>query len=107
MTLQKNIRKAQKIIAKNNYMVLATANKKGMPWNVPVYFAYDKNYSFYWYSRKNTKHSRLIKENNTVAVTIFNSNPADEDEGGVYMTGQAFEIPEKELANALDVYCSR
>ena len=99
--------KAAKIIEKNIYMCLATADLNGIPWNVPVYYAFDEQYNFYWYSRKNTRHSKLIRKNNYVAVAIFNSKQAGEDDGGVYIRGIAHEVKKKDMAKALEVYFSR
>lgn len=67
--------KAKKIITSNLYMTIATVTKDGLPWNTPVYYAFDESYAFYWYSRKNTKHSQLIAENSNVAVAIFDLSP--------------------------------
>lgn len=88
-------------------MVIGLASKQAIPWNVPVYYAYDKKYNFYWYSRKNTKHSKLIKQNDNISITIFNSSPTQDDEGGVYISGKASEISENDLPLALKIYFNR
>ncbi len=44
-----------------------------MPWNSPVYSAFDKDYNFYWASWKENQHSKNIKENEKVFVVIYDS----------------------------------
>ncbi len=102
-----NSEKARNIIKNNFFMTIASATKDAEPWITPVYYAFDKNYTFYWYSGKNTKHSSLISKNNRVAIAIFNSNASEEEAGGVYITGKAFEVTEKELPLALETYFTR
>lgn len=102
-----NLTKARRIIASNQYMTIATSDENAEPWNTPVYYAFDDKSNFYWYSGKNTKHSQLITKNNKVAIVIFNSNASEEDAGGVYITGKAYEVNKEELAHALEIYFNR
>ena len=102
---------AKRIIYENNFCVIATTDLEGNPWVTPVYFAYDDTYNFYWYSQKTTKHSQLIKQNNKVAIVIFNSqfeetHPAEQGYG-VYIAGKAKELKKKEIHQALTIYFSR
>lgn len=97
------IEQAKRILKSNNYMTLATAidNK---PWSTPVFYAYDEHYNFYWYSRKDTWHSLVIKENNKVAASIFGVA----DEGfGVYLEGIASEVREDELEHVIEIYAAK
>jgi uncharacterized protein YhbP (UPF0306 family) len=96
--------KAKHIITSNSFMVIATASTDATPWNTPVYYAFDKENTFYWYSGKNTKHSQLITKNKKVAISIFNNSG---DLGGVYITGNASEVVEEELPHALETYFNR
>src|SRR6266705_634469 len=101
-----SIDRARRIIASNLYMTLATTTKDGNPWSTPVFYSVDDNYTFYWYSRKDTRHSLTIKENNHVAASIL--GVGNDDEGfGVYIEGKAFEVTEDELPHALDVYAQK
>src|SRR2546430_1219068 len=94
--------RAKRIIASNLYMTLATT-KDGSPWSTPVFYACDENYTFYWYSRKDTRHSLTIQNNNKVACSIFGVDT----EGGVYVEGIASEVTEDELPHVLDVYAQK
>ena len=42
-----NVALAKKIIEEIWYITIATASKNSIPWNSPVYFAYDEDYNFY------------------------------------------------------------
>jgi uncharacterized protein YhbP (UPF0306 family) len=95
---------AKQIIASNSYLTIATATNEGNPWITPVFYACDTNYHFYWYSRKETKHTTLIRENNRVALVIFNPNASDVEAKGVYIQAIAAEVPEDQLPLVLPVY---
>lgn len=101
------IKKARRIIESTFYMTIATASFEKKPWISPVYYALDDSYTFFWYSRKQTKHSQLITENNQVAIAIFNSNASEDEVGGVYLEGRAYEVAEDELHHAIEIYFTR
>lgn len=98
---------AKKMIAENIYMTIATASKNGRPWISPVYFAYDNKFNFYWSSAKSSLHSRLIKNNNRVAVVVFNSNAKEGTGDGVYMIGKASEVPDKKISHVMNLLSKR
>lgn len=101
MSAKEDNRKAKKIIADNIYCTIATATHNGEPWVSPVYFNYSKKtYTIYWVSGKNARHSQLIKENNRVAIVIFDSSAPEGAGDGVYLIARAYEVPENELKEA-------
>lgn len=77
-------------------MTIATADKTGEPWISPVVFGYDKNYNLYWFSDKDSKHSKLIAQNPRVAVVIFDSKAPEGTGDGVYIVGKAKQLTERE-----------
>lgn len=90
------IEKAKKIISENIYMTIATSSLDGSPWISPVFFSYDKNYNLFWVSDKNSKHSRLIRNNPKVAIVIFNSQIPEGEGDGVYLEAEACELTDVE-----------
>ncbi len=87
-------------------MTLASSSSGGQPWSTPVFYALDEKYNFYWYSRKDTRHSENIKENNRISASIFATT--GEDEGvGVYVEGVATELIEVELEHATSIYAKK
>lgn len=96
-----NVR-ARKIIEENVYITIATATLDGDPWISPLWAVHDKTYNFYWGSPVNTRHSRLIKENERASVVIFDSKAPEGTGEGVYFQGIASEISdEKELGGVI------
>lgn len=95
---------AGRIIKSTTFMVIATSTRNGKPWTTPVFFGYDRKCNLYWISAKNSLHSRLIKENNRVAVSIFSQDSPKEC---VYIEGKASEIPKKEMQHAVNVIYTR
>lgn len=91
--------KAKEIIEKILYITIATVSKDGMPWNSPVFSAFDNHYTFYWGSAKNAQHSQNITENENVFIVIYNSiNSFGE---GVYLQAKAYKVTDrKEIEKA-------
>lgn len=50
--MDKKIERAVKVIKKIEYINIASITPEGLPWNTPVYTAFDKNLNFYWMSWK-------------------------------------------------------
>lgn len=88
-------------------MIIATSDRTGEPWISPVVFGYDKNYNLYWFSDKDSKHSKLIYQNNRVAVVVFDSKAPEGTGDGVYIVGKASEVLEKELEHAIKIVSGR
>lgn len=97
-----NIEKARQIVKKILYITIATVSRDGVPWNSPVYSAFDKNYNFFWVSWKENQHSKNIKENNNVFIVIYDSTVPEGTGEGVYIQAKAYELSdEKEIEHAL------
>lgn len=103
-----NIEIAKKIISEIMFITIATSSKDGVPWNSPVYSSYDENYNFYWSSSPEAKHSVNIKENNQVAIVIYDSTDPEGTGRGVYIKAIAHEVmDEKEIEKALGLLYGR
>lgn len=96
---------AIKIIKENLYMTIAVSSKEGEPWISNLFYSYDSDYKFYWYSSKESLHSKLIRQNPKVALSIFNSTIIGDDLDGVYIKANAYEISDKiEILKALPIH---
>lgn len=85
-------------------MHIASVSEKGMPRNTPVWAAYDKNYTFFWKSSRDSEHSQnIIKKSDVfVVVTDYDIKRA------VYMEGKAYELnDEKEIKEVLEIFYKR
>jgi|SRR5581483_7512402 len=83
---------AQAIIQRIEYATLATVDEQGLPWNAPVYVAYDDRYNFYWGSYKDSQHSKNIRHENHVFLVIYNSTVKPGAGEGVYIRAQCREL---------------
>lgn len=92
------IHKTKEIIEKIEYLNLATITPEGLPWNSPVYCSFDKDLNFYWLSWKENQHSKNIRDNENVYVTIYDSTVPTSTGIGVYLQGKAYE-----LSNPIDI----
>ena len=99
---------AKKIITDNIYMTIATASPDGNPWISPVFFAYDDVYNLYWVSDRNSRHSNLIRENNKVAIVIFDSSAPEGEGDGVYFEARVVELNNtQEIKKAMLILSAR
>ncbi len=61
-----NAARAKKIIQRISYITIATIADDGMPWNAPVFSAYDEQYNFYWGTYRNSQKSKNIRNNKNI-----------------------------------------
>lgn len=101
--------KALKLIERLHFMNLATASKKAIPLNSPVFFAYDGRY-FYWMSEPSAQHSINIHDNPDVSIVIFDSTKSDRNSFGVYFNAKAERILDTDISSmqtASDALCEK
>jgi uncharacterized protein YhbP (UPF0306 family) len=96
--------KIKQILKENLYATLSTSTPEGSPWISNLYFSYDNDYNFYWYSPKDSVHSTMIKDNPNIALCVFDSHATDNVEA-IYIKAKAYEVTDvKELAKGLLLY---
>ncbi len=94
---------ARNIVHRNIYLTLSTTDGKS-PWIAPLYYVTDSNYTFYFFSNRNSKHAKHIRKNSNVAIAIYDSNQAGGEGNGIQMKAKAYEVPLKELPKVLTLY---
>lgn len=95
---------ARSIIDSNRFMTLATADRDGLPWASPVWYAPDRYREFLWASSPEATHSRNIAVRPQVAIVIFDSHRT----GGwnaVYLSAAAEQLDDVE--EGLAIYSAR
>jgi len=101
-------KRAREIIEKILYITIASVSKEGLPLNTPVFSAYDKDYNFYWGSRKDSHHSQNVRSTDYVALVIYDSTVEAGTGEGVYVRAKVKELTEpKEIAAAHKILQSR
>jgi len=92
--------KAKQVLNKITYLTLATVDKEGNPWNSPVYYGFDEDYTFYWSSWIENQHSQNIINNGQVFAVVYDSTAVSGNTFGVYFQGIAEVIEaENEIFN--------
>lgn len=74
-------------LSATNFCSIATIDKKGV-WSNPVFFAWDKNYNFYFISQMKSRHMQNLKKNPRVAVSIYKTEQKN-DIVGIQLEGSA------------------
>ena len=91
--------KAKEIIKKVPYASVASVSEDGLPWNAPVFVAYDQDYNFYWGTYVNSQKSKNIRNNKNVFLTIYDSSAPPGTGEGVYIKAIATEITDPKEIN--------
>lgn len=101
-------KRAKEIIEQIQYVTIASVDKDGMPWNAPVFTAFDEQYNFYWGTHKESQKAQNIDRKPDVFLVIYNSTvPAGTGEG-VYIKATAEQLTEPdEVRRVFDLLKSR
>ncbi len=97
-------KRAKEILTTVLYATVATASKSGKPWNSPVAGFWDDSYNLYWFSDKNSVHSKNIRENEDVFIVVYDSTMPEGTGEGVYIEATAYEVTEpSEIQQVVDL----
>ena len=103
-----NIDRAKQIISEIIYITIASVSKEGLPWNTPVYSAFDSSYNFFWASDKNGQHSQNVRNNPNVFLVIYTPTAPEGTGKGVYVKAKAVELTdEAEIKRGIALLYSR
>ena len=108
--VEQRVQIAREVIGNTPYITIATASKDGMPWNTPVFSAFDAQYNFFWASDRNAQHSKNIEENRNVFLAIYDSTrPPGTNRGrGISIQAKVFILTEeKDIEEALHILSKR
>ncbi len=99
---------AERILASNLYMTLATADADGVPWASPVWYAPSADRTeLYWVSRPQTRHSRNLAARPELAIVIFDSTVPVYTGQAVYNAAIAGIVPEDDVERGMGVFAAR
>jgi general stress protein 26 len=80
---------ARQVIEANQYLVLATADRHGVPWASPVWYAHAGYREFFWVPHPQARHSRNIETRPQVSIVIFDPSVRPGAAQAVYISGVA------------------
>lgn len=86
--------RAKEIIEKIEYVTVASVTKEGLPWNSPVFTAYDEDFNFYWGTHADSQKAKNIRANGNVFLVIYDSTVPSGTGEGVYIRATAQQIVE-------------
>jgi hypothetical protein len=78
-----------KVLNTHRVMTLACQDQEGV-WSAPVFYATDE-FDLIWVSNPNSRHSKALKENPRVAVSIYNCNSQWQKIQGLQIEGTGVE----------------
>jgi nitroimidazol reductase NimA-like FMN-containing flavoprotein (pyridoxamine 5'-phosphate oxidase superfamily) len=101
-------KRAKEIIKRIQYVTIASVTEDGMPWNSPVFAAYDENYNFYWGTHKDSQKAKNVRSTPNVFLVIYDSTIGAGMGEGVYIKAKAHEISDpEEVKNAFKLLKDR
>jgi len=93
--------RAKEIIAHAPIVTLATISADGQPRSTPVLAAFDEHSNFYWTSFVDTEHSKNIRTNPVIFISLFDPTVNHLEASGVYVKAHATELSDlSEIAYA-------
>ena len=95
-----NIR-AKEILAKIRYATVATVTPSGKPWNSPVAYEIDGNNAIYWFSDKDSQHSKNVRANPYAFIVIYDSTAPEGTGEGVYIEADVVELNDADEINLI------
>ena len=98
---------ARQAIDASQYLVLATADQDGVPWVSPVWYAHADYLEFFWVSRPQARHSRIIEVRPQVSIVIFDSGARPGAAAAVYISGVAELATGSRLRRSIEIYSRR
>jgi len=95
---------ARELLDTNAYLTLGTVDATGHPWVSPVYMAASGLREFFWMSTTDARHSLNLAVRPAVSLVVFDSTVPPYHGRALYAIGEAREVTEDELEQALAVY---
>ncbi|MBI4118458.1 MAG: pyridoxamine 5'-phosphate oxidase family protein [Parcubacteria group bacterium] len=89
-------KRAKAIIENVMYATVASVSAEGMPWNSPVFAAYDEHFNFYWGTYRHSQKAENIRANGNVFLVIYDSTVPPGVGEGVYIKATAKELENPE-----------
>jgi len=97
------VTRAKELLDSLEYVNVASVTADGMPWNTPVYAPWDEQLIFYWGSWQEAEHSKNIRANPNVFLTLYDSTRlrGTNNLRCLYFQAKAFELADPgEIARA-------
>lgn len=97
-----------KIFSTNILLSMASIKSGKESWIHTAFYAYSSSLKLYYVSPPSAQHSKNINENQSVAVSIFDThqNPTDH-KSGVQIFGMCRKVAGEEVAEGLKLYSER
>lgn len=87
-------------------MVLGTSHKN-KPWGATVFFAYDKNLNFFFFSSPRTRHCLNLEKNPYVSAVVHGDWRGRGSIRGVQLSGRAVKVSRKDRRRFYKIFRAR
>src|SRR3954452_21017148 len=98
---------ARAIVDADRYMTIGTADRDGVPWVSPVWYAPDGDAEFLWVSDPAARHSRNLAARPRTSLVIFDSHAPVGTGRAVYAAGIGEPVPDADLDRCVASFSRR
>lgn len=98
---------AKQIVTQNEYLTLATVGETGTPWVSILAYAYDSDFTFYFASLPDSRHSKEVEKRNDVSFSIFDSHQDFGTGVGLQVEARLEVVTEADSERVLKLYYGR
>lgn len=102
-----NAKTVKDIVGSIKFCNIATVCEDGPPWNTPVFFVYDGELNFYWWSNQKAVHSQNILRDPRVFITVYDSTMPENKAKAAYFQAKAGLLDESEIRRITKLYNKR
>ncbi|MEK7531081.1 MAG: pyridoxamine 5'-phosphate oxidase family protein [Patescibacteria group bacterium] len=93
--------RAREILSAIQYATVATVCPDGKPWNTPVAHEIDERNTIYWFSDKESQHSKNVRANPHAFIVIYDSTAPEGTGEGVYIEADVEELNNADIINKI------
>lgn len=98
---------AKQIVEKNEYLTLATAGETGAPWVSILAYTYDSDFTFYFASLPDSRHSKEAEKRSDVSFSIFDSHQDFGTGVGLQIEAKIEVLSDADCERVLSLYYGR
>jgi uncharacterized protein YhbP (UPF0306 family) len=103
MDMNQLVARVRKVILDNRYLTMATCEKDSV-WIAPLAYYVEPDYSFIYFTSKESRHQTHIEKNPIVACSIYNSSLPSDTVDGIQFSAKVSQVPANELLSVLPKY---
>lgn len=106
--MKEELRSIQSLLSRQTTLTLATADESAQPRSTPLFFITDGEMRLYWFSSRNSLHSRNCARDPRASIAVFRPARTWRQIQGVQMDGLVAVVADRTRRSSIaHAYCGR